>query len=52
VVILSAFVPTLIAQKFFQPTVEMMHAWGRLYRKRMRVLSVEDVGGNGGVENE
>ena len=30
VVILSAFVPTLIAQKFFQPTVEMMHAWGRL----------------------
>src|SRR6266542_2017881 len=52
VVILSAFVPTLIAQKFFQPTVEMMHAWGRLYRKRMRVLSVEDVGENGGVENE
>jgi len=51
-VILSAFVPTLIAQKFFQPTVEMMHAWGRLYRKRMRVLSVEDVGENGGVENE
>src|SRR4029077_20690583 len=33
VVILSAFVPTLIAQKFFQPTVETMHAWGRLYRK-------------------
>jgi hypothetical protein len=29
-----------------------MHAWGRLYRKRMRVLSVEDVGENGGVENE
>jgi Kef-type K+ transport system membrane component KefB len=52
VVILSAFVPTLIAQKFFQPTVEMMHAWGRLYRKRMRVLSVEDVGESGGVENE
>src|SRR5438552_6311594 len=50
--ILSAFVPPLIAQKFFQPTVEMMHAWGRLYRKRMRVLSVEDVGENGGVENE
>jgi Kef-type K+ transport system membrane component KefB len=43
VVILSAFVPTLIAQKFFQPTVEIMHAWGRLYRKRMKVLSVEDV---------
>src|SRR5260370_19113156 len=43
VVILSAFVPTLIAQKFFQPSVEAMHAWGRLYRKRMRLLSVEDV---------
>jgi Kef-type K+ transport system membrane component KefB len=44
VVILSAFVPTLIAQKFFQPSIEAMHAWGRLYRRRMRVLSVEDVG--------
>src|SRR6059058_105838 len=55
VVILSAFVPTLIAQKFFQPSVEAMHAWGRLYRKRMRVLSVEDVGDNGDngdVKNE
>jgi len=50
VVILSAFVPTLIAQKFFQPTVEMMHAWGRLYRKRMRVLSVEDMADNGELE--
>lgn len=46
VVILSAFVPTLIAQKFFQPTVEMMHAWGRIYRRRIRVLSVADVGEN------
>ncbi len=27
VVILSAFVPTLIAQKFFQPSVDAMHAW-------------------------
>src|SRR5437764_197385 len=27
VVILSAFVPTLIAQKFFQPTMRTMHAW-------------------------
>jgi len=52
VVILSAFVPTLIAQKFFQPTVEAMHAWGRLYRKRMRVLSVEDMGDNGDMKNE
>src|SRR5437870_1795863 len=51
VVILSAFVPTLIAQKFFQPTVEMMHAWGHLYRKRIRVLSVEDVGGNSDMKN-
>src|SRR5881227_1026116 len=42
VVILSAFVPTLVAQKFFQPTVEIMHAWGRLYRRRLSVLSVED----------
>jgi Kef-type K+ transport system membrane component KefB len=48
VVILSAFVPTLIAQKFFQPTVEMMHAWGHLYRRRLGTLSVEDVDG----ENE
>jgi len=44
VVILSAFVPTLIAQKFFQPTVQAMHEWGHLYRKRMKVLSVEDTG--------
>jgi Kef-type K+ transport system membrane component KefB len=52
VVILSAFVPTLIAQKFFQPSIEAMHAWGRLYRKRMRVLSVEDVGDNGDPKNK
>jgi Kef-type K+ transport system membrane component KefB len=42
VVILSAFVPTLIAQKFFQPTVDAMQAWGRLYRRRLGTLSVED----------
>jgi hypothetical protein len=50
VVILSAFVPTLIAQKFFQPTVQTMHAWGRLYQRRLGVLSVEDVnrGNNSG----
>ncbi len=30
VVILSAIIPTLIAQKFFQPTENMMIAWGRL----------------------
>ena len=32
VVILSAFVPTLIAERFFKPTIKTMHAWGRLYR--------------------
>jgi Kef-type K+ transport system membrane component KefB len=35
VVILSAFVPTLIAQKFFQPTTRTMIAWGRLYQRRI-----------------
>lgn len=35
VVVLSAFVPTLIAQKFFQPTVKTMTAWGRLYQRRI-----------------
>src|SRR5262249_52727615 len=42
VVILSAFVPTLIAQKFFQPTKHAMHAWGRRYSYGLGVLSVED----------
>uniref|UniRef100_A0A7V2ZL77 Cation:proton antiporter n=1 Tax=Ignavibacterium album TaxID=591197 RepID=A0A7V2ZL77_9BACT len=32
VVILSAIVPTLIAQKYFQPSEIIMHAWGRLNR--------------------
>jgi hypothetical protein len=45
VVILSAFVPTLIAQKFFQPTIEMMHEWGRVYRRRLGTLSIEDING-------
>ena len=35
VVILSAFVPTLIAQKFFQPTIETMVEWGRVYSGKM-----------------
>jgi len=35
VVILSAFIPTLIAQKFFQPTLRTMVAWGRLYKRRI-----------------
>jgi len=42
VVILSALVPTLFAQKLFQPTKDAMHAWGRLYRRRLGILSVED----------
>jgi Kef-type K+ transport system membrane component KefB len=52
VVILSAFVPTLIAQKFFQPTVEMMQAWGRVYRRRLGTLSVEDIGERDGETAE
>ncbi len=35
VVILSAFVPTLIAQKWFQPPAKTMVAWGRLYQRRI-----------------
>ena len=35
VVILSAFVPTLIAQKFFQPTLAAMIEWGRIYSDRI-----------------
>jgi Kef-type K+ transport system membrane component KefB len=35
VVILSAFVPTIIAQRFFQPSVRTMVAWGRLYKLRI-----------------
>ena len=42
VVILSAFVPTLLAQKFFQPTKDAMRAWGRRYSYGLGVLSVED----------
>jgi len=50
VVILSAFVPTLIAQTFFQPSIERMQAWGRLYRRRLGTLSVEDV--NDGTDEQ
>jgi len=35
VVILSAFVPTLIAQKFFEPTIETMVEWGKIYSERI-----------------
>ena len=34
VVILSAIVPTIIAQQFFQPGKKTMIAWGRLYSRR------------------
>ena len=33
VVILSAIIPTLIAQKFFQPEIHTMIVWGRLRSK-------------------
>ncbi len=36
VVILSAFVPTLIAERFFRPSIETMHAWGQAYSRRHR----------------
>lgn len=35
VVILSAIVPTVLAQKFFEPTRRTMQAWGRLYRLKL-----------------
>jgi hypothetical protein len=28
-------VPTLIAQRFFQPTLCTMNAWGRLYQRKV-----------------
>jgi len=34
-VILSALVPTLIAQKFFEPSRRTMEAWGRLYQRKL-----------------
>jgi Kef-type K+ transport system membrane component KefB len=42
-VILSAIVPTLIAQKLFQPSVDAMRAWGQLYRRQAKVVSDEDL---------
>jgi hypothetical protein len=42
-VILSAIVPTLIAQKFFQPSVDAMRAWGQRYRTRVKAVSEEDL---------
>lgn len=34
VVILSAFVPTVLAQRFFQPSLGAMIEWGRIYEAR------------------
>jgi len=39
IVILSAVIPTLIAQRFFQPSEEVMIAWGRLFNKDKNSLS-------------
>jgi Kef-type K+ transport system membrane component KefB len=47
VVILSAFVPTLIAQKFFQPTIETMIGWGKIYSEKIhnrKNIPTSDVG--------
>jgi len=42
VVILSAVVPTMIAQQFFQPTESTMIAWGRLWGRRQNNKSGND----------
>jgi len=50
VVILSALVPTLIAQKFFQPTIETMVEWGKIYSERInrrKSTPAADVGTTG-----
>ena len=36
VVILSAFVPTLLAERFFRPTLESMNKWGELYADKQK----------------
>jgi len=41
VVILSAVLPTMIAQQFFQPKEQTMIAWGRLYRRALSDKSPE-----------
>jgi Kef-type K+ transport system membrane component KefB len=38
VVILSAVLPTIFAQKYFQPKETTMHAWGRLREKKKNSL--------------
>jgi Kef-type K+ transport system membrane component KefB len=51
VVILSAFVPTLLAQKLYQPTLRTMHAWGRFYGSKHRKPSMPTVGELAGAED-
>jgi Kef-type K+ transport system membrane component KefB len=43
VVILSAVIPTMIAQQFFQPREETMIAWGKLYRRTLNGKTTEPV---------
>src|SRR5205807_9102007 len=50
-VILSAFVPTLVAPKLFRPGVEALQAWGGLYGRGMQALAVAEVGEKGGAKN-
>jgi hypothetical protein len=43
-------VPTLIAQKFFQPTIETMVEWGKIYSERInhkKNIPASDVGATG-----
>ena len=41
VVILSAVLPTLFAQKYFQPKNSTMNAWGRLRKKKYNKKSID-----------
>lgn len=40
VVILSAVIPTIIAQRYFQPSADVMMAWGRLFNGKIKIDSV------------
>lgn len=51
VVILSAFMPTLIAQKFFQPTIATMTEWGKMYSERISGKKTATAGAVGKVRN-
>jgi Kef-type K+ transport system membrane component KefB len=49
VVILSAIIPTLIAQRFFQPEISTMIAWGRL--RKQKETSKQNLKNKGGNKN-